>query len=53
MSSQKNKAMNKSNMRYAPKDKMHAQTMALTSQINLAIGINCMGHAMYCERLFK
>ena len=45
MSSQKNEAMNKSIMRYAPKDKTYARTMALTWRINLAIGIDCVGHA--------
>jgi hypothetical protein len=53
MSSQKNKAMNKSIMRYAPKDKTYAQTMSLTSRVNLAIGIACIGHAQYYERLFR
>jgi hypothetical protein len=52
MSSQKNKAMNKSIMRYAPKDRTYARSMSLTSRINMAIGINCMGHGKYYERLF-
>jgi hypothetical protein len=53
MSSQKNEAMNKSIMRYAPKDKTYARTMTLTSRINIAIGIDCIGHARYYERLFR
>jgi hypothetical protein len=52
MSSQKNEAMNKSIMRYAPKDRTYARTMALTSRINLSVGIDCIGHAKYYERLF-
>jgi hypothetical protein len=40
-------------MRYAPKDGMYCQSMALTSQINVAIGINFVGHAIFSERLFK
>ncbi len=52
MSSQKNKAMNKSIMRFAPKDKTYARMMSLTSRINLAIGIDCVGHGKYCEILF-
>jgi hypothetical protein len=53
MRSQKNEAMNKSIMRYAPKDKTYARTMSLTSLVNLAIGIDCIGHAQYYERLFR
>jgi hypothetical protein len=53
MSSQKNEAMNRSIMRYAPKDKTYGRTMALTSRINIAIGIDCVGHPEYYERLFK
>jgi hypothetical protein len=53
MSSQKNEAMNKSIMRYAPKDKTYARTMSLTSRINLSIGIDCVGHAEYYQRLFS
>jgi hypothetical protein len=53
MSSQKNEAMNKITMRYTPKDKTYTETMTLTSWINLAISINCVGHAMYYERLLK
>jgi hypothetical protein len=52
MSSQKNEAMNRSIMRYAPKDRMYARTMSLTSRINLSVGIDCIGHAKYYERLF-
>ena len=53
MSSQKNKAMNKSIMRYAPKDKMYCRTMGLTSRINIAIGVDSVGHAEYYQRLFQ
>jgi hypothetical protein len=53
MSSQKNEAMNKSIMRYVPKEKTYARSMALTSQINIAIGIDCVGHAVFYERLFR
>jgi hypothetical protein len=52
MSSQKKEAMNKSIMRYAPKDRTYARTMALRSRINLSVGIDCIGHAKYYERLF-
>jgi hypothetical protein len=53
MSSQKNEAMNRSIMRYAPKDRTYCRSMALTSRINVAIGIDCVGHAVFYERLFK
>jgi hypothetical protein len=53
MSSQKNEAMNGSIMRYAPKEKMYARTMALTSWINIAIGIDCVGHTKFYEQLFR
>jgi hypothetical protein len=52
MSSQKNKAMNQSIMRYAPKDKTYCRTMALTSRVNIAIGVDCVGHAQYYGRVF-
>jgi hypothetical protein len=52
MNSQKNEAMNKSIMRYVPKDKTYARTMALTSRLNLAISIDSLGHATYYTRLF-
>ncbi len=52
MSSQKNEAMNKSIMRYAPKEKTYARTMSLTSRVNMAVGIDCIGHGKYYERLF-
>ena len=53
MSSQKNEAMNKSIMRYAPKDRTYCRTMGLTSRINLAIGVDSVGHAQYYQRLFQ
>jgi hypothetical protein len=43
--------MKKSITRYAPKDKTYTLRMSLTSQINLSIGIDCMGNAKYYERL--
>jgi hypothetical protein len=52
MSSQQNEAMNRSIMRYAPKEKKYAQTVALTSRINISIGVDCVGHAKCYERLF-
>jgi hypothetical protein len=52
MSSQKNEAINRGIMRYAPKDKTYCRTMALTSRINIAISTDCVGHAEYYE-LFK
>jgi hypothetical protein len=52
MNSQKNEAMNRSIMRYIPKDKTYSQTMALTSCLNLAIFIDSLGHAEYFKRLF-
>jgi hypothetical protein len=53
MSSQKNEAMNRSIMRYAPKEKTYCRTMALTSRINIAIGVDSVGHALFYQRLFK
>jgi hypothetical protein len=53
MSSQKNEAMNKSLMRYVPKDKTYCRTMSLTSRLNLAISIDTLGHAEYFIRLFR
>jgi hypothetical protein len=52
MNSQKNKAMNRSIMRYIPKDKTYSQTMTLTSRLNLAILIDSLGHAEYFKQLF-
>ena len=52
-SSQKNEAMNKSIMRYAPKDKTLCASMSLTSRISLAVAIDTLGHAEYFERLFQ
>jgi hypothetical protein len=52
MNLQKNEAMNRSIMRYIPKDKTYSQTMALTSHLNLAVSIDSLGHATYYERLF-
>ena len=48
MSSQKN-----SIMRYAPKEKTYCWAMALTWRINISVGIDCVGHAEYFERLFR
>jgi hypothetical protein len=53
MNSQKNEAMNRSIMRYAPKEKTYCATMALTSRINMAISIDSLGHSKYYERLFQ
>ena len=39
LSPQKNEAMNKSIMRYCPKDKTYFRTMVLTSMIHLAIAL--------------
>jgi hypothetical protein len=52
MNSQKNEAMNRSVMRYAPKEKTYCETMALTLRLNMAISIDSLGHATYFERLF-
>jgi hypothetical protein len=52
MHSQKNEAMNRSIMRYCPKEKTYSRTMTLTSRINLAISIDTLGHAKYYEDLF-
>jgi hypothetical protein len=52
MSSQKNEAMNKSIMRYCPKDKTYSKSMALTSRLCLAIAIDTVGHSEYYVRLF-
>ncbi len=53
MDSQKNEAMNKSIMRYCPKDKTYSRSMVLTSRINLAIGMDTLGHAKVYEELFE
>jgi hypothetical protein len=52
MHSQKNEAMNRSIMRYCPKDKTYCKTMVLTSRINIAIGIDTLGHEGFYEELF-
>jgi hypothetical protein len=52
MHSQKNEAMNRSIMRYCPKEKTSCRTMALTSRINIAIGIDTVGHSKFYENLF-
>jgi hypothetical protein len=52
MSSQKNEAMNKSIMRYCPKDKTYCRTMILTSRIHLAIGIDTLGHSRFFQEIF-
>jgi hypothetical protein len=52
MNSQKNEAMNRSVMRYVPKEKNYCGTMALTLRLNMAISIDSLGHATYFERLF-
>jgi hypothetical protein len=36
-------------MRYAPKEKTNGWMMALTSRVNIAIGIDCVGHAEFYE----
>ncbi len=51
MSSQKNEAMNKSLMRYIPKDKTLCKTMSLTSRLGIAISIDTLGHLEYFLRL--
>jgi hypothetical protein len=53
MHSQKNEAMNKSIMRYCPKEKTYCRTMSLTWRINLAISIDSLGHATLYEELFE
>jgi hypothetical protein len=40
-------------MRYCPKDKTYCKTMVLTSRINIAIGIDPLGHAGFYEELFE
>jgi hypothetical protein len=52
MHSQKNEAMNQSIMRYCPKEKTYCRSMALTSRINIAIGIDTLGHSKFYENLF-
>jgi hypothetical protein len=52
MHSQKNEAMNKSLMRYSPKEKTYCRTMSLTWRINLGISIDTLGHAQFFEELF-
>jgi hypothetical protein len=52
-SSQKNEAMNKSLMRYVPKDKTYCKTMSLTSRLSIAISIDTLGHSEYFLRLFR
>ncbi len=53
MHSQKNEAMNKSIMRYCPKDKTLCRTMVLTSRIHLAIGIDTLGHESIFKEVFR
>jgi hypothetical protein len=53
MHSQKNEAMNKSIMRYCPKDKTYCKTMVLTSRIHVAIGIDTLGHESFFEEVFN
>jgi hypothetical protein len=53
MHSQKNEAMNKSIMRYCPKDKTLCRTMVLTSRIHLAIRIDSLGHQSFFEEVFS
>jgi hypothetical protein len=53
MHSQKNEAMNKSIMRYCPKDKTLCRTIILTSRIHLAIGIDALGHQSFFEEVFS
>jgi hypothetical protein len=50
---QKNEVMNKSIMRYCPKEKMYCRTMSLTWRINLAISIDMLGHTKLYEELFE
>jgi hypothetical protein len=50
---EKNEAMNRSIMRYCPKDKTYCKTMVLTSRISIAIGIDTLGHAGFYEELFE
>jgi hypothetical protein len=45
--------MNKSIMRYCPKDKTLCRTMVLTSRNHLAIGINTLGHQRFFEEVFS
>jgi hypothetical protein len=52
MHSQKNESMNRSIMRYAPKDKTLCRTMALTARISMSVSIDTLGHAEYYEVLF-
>jgi hypothetical protein len=44
--------MNKSIMRYCPKEKTYSRTNSLTSRIALAVRIDTLGHAKYYEDLF-
>jgi hypothetical protein len=53
MHSQKNEAMNKSIMRYCPKDKTYCKSMVLTSRIHLAIGIDTLGHQCFFQEIFE
>jgi hypothetical protein len=53
MHSQKNEAMNKSIMRYCPKNKTLCRMTVLTSRIHLAIGINTLGHQGFFEEVFS
>lgn len=53
MSSQKNEAMNKSIMRYVPKDKTLCMTMALTSRLCIAVSVDTLGHSVFYVQLFS
>jgi hypothetical protein len=51
MHSQK-KARDRSIMSYCPKEKTYSRTMALTSMINIMIGIDTLGYAKFYDELF-
>jgi hypothetical protein len=53
MHSQNNEAINRSIMRYCPKEKTFCRSMGLTSRINIAIGVDTLGHAESYKKLFK
>jgi hypothetical protein len=52
ISSQNNEPINKSIMRYVPKDKTYCKTMPLTSRSSLAVSIDTVGHSEYFVRMF-
>ena len=50
---QKNKAINKSVTKYAPKDRCYAKTMSLTARTHVAAGIDAVGRLQFWMRVLE